>query len=330
MSGRAATMHRVLFIRTDRLGETLLNLPAVAALKASLPQGTVTMLVQPELAPLLRAVPMVDDVLTWSGGTEDLWWWRALWLGGRLRRGGYQAAIISNPKRELHAAVWLAGIPRRVGYDRKWGDLLTHRLPDRKALGDRHEVDYNLDLIEALGLPRAVPLWRWPAFEPEWATVHPLLAAQGLAPDRPLLLVHPWTSNPIKQWPLARFRRLMQLAVERRPLQVVVVGGPEARARVSEVWPGPGPVADLVGRIDLRQLAALLQRARLLVSNDSGPVHLAASLGTPTVVLFGTRGLAAGPRRWGPWGEGHSVISNSSLDAIGVEDVWDVVQAKLG
>ena len=85
----------------------------------------------------------------------------------------------------------------------------------------------------------------------------------------------------------------------------------------------------MAGRTSLPQLAATLQRAKVLVSNDSGPVHLAAALGTPVVALFGTTDPAAGPRRWGPWGAGHTVIWKETMDAITVAEVLEAVQAQL-
>jgi ADP-heptose:LPS heptosyltransferase len=85
----------------------------------------------------------------------------------------------------------------------------------------------------------------------------------------------------------------------------------------------------MVGRLTVRQLAALLQQVGLLVSNDSGPVHLAAAVETPTIVLFGTSDPAAGPRRWGPWGQGHRVIWKASMEAIQVDEVVDAVRSQL-
>jgi len=114
-------------------------------------------------------------------------------------------------------------------------------------------------------------------------------------------------------------------------LPVVLIGGPEEQGLVPHVLPADHPrVVNLVGRVSLRQLAAVLRRARCLVSNDSGPVHLAAAVGTPAVVLFGTPTAAAGPRRWGPWGLNHTVISQPSMEAISVADVLTAVQHTLG
>jgi ADP-heptose:LPS heptosyltransferase len=140
-----------------------------------------------------------------------------------------------------------------------------------------------------------------------------------------LIVVHPWTSNPLKQWPVDRYRQLIQVLVERFVVQVAVVGGPEARDQAQRLCSAGLPVANLVGRISLRQLAALLRHARLLVSNDSGPVHLAASLSAHTIVLFGSSDPSTGPRRWGPWGLGHTVICRPSMETITVEEVLAAV-----
>jgi ADP-heptose:LPS heptosyltransferase len=277
----------------------------------------------------LTSVPWVDRVITLRQASSNPWWARAFQLGRTLRSYRFDLAVVSNPKKELHIAVYLAGVQWRVGYDRKWGCLLTHRLSDRKALGDRHEVEYNLDLVRALRLPTSVPQWRWPCFEREQADVFQLLEQQGIKSSEPFIAVHPWTSNPIKQWPVDRYRTLIQRASERLSVRIALIGNPEERHHAKTVLPCGVPVADLVDRLTLRHLAALLQRARLLISNDSGPVHLAAALNTKTVVLFGMPSAATGPHRWGPWGEGHTVIWKRAVDAITVDEAFTALQRAL-
>ncbi len=325
-----STIHRVLFIRTDRLGETLLNLPAIVTLKRAFPHASLTFLVQPELASLFQDVSDVNHVITCAPDAQQSWWGRARALAQVLKPLQFDVAVISNPKKELHLAVWLAGIRWRVGYARKLGRwLLTHRLQDRKALGERHEVEYNLDLVQALGLPRSIPQWGYPRLVHEQVEVQQLLEQQGIRPSDPFIAVHPWTSNPLKRWPPERYTALIRYAREQLAIQVVMIGGPEEAAEGHSVLPVGMPVANLTGRLTLRQLTALLQRARLLISNDSGPVHLAACVSTRTLVLFGTPNPANGPRRWGPWGDGHMVIWKPSMDEIRVDEVCAALQQAL-
>ena len=317
-------LNRILFIRTDRLGETLLNLPAIAALHAARPEAAITLLVHPDVQPLLKEIPGIAEVWTHAPGPRAWWWLRAWRLARRLRRAGFDLAIISNPMKELHLAVWLAGIPARVGYARKWGRLLTHRVPDGKALGQRHEVEYNLELLRAVGMPTAVPAWWLPRRPADEEAVARVLAQRGIAAADSVLVIHPWSSNPVKEWPLDRYHQVVRQLASQGARRMVVIGGPEERLRARAVagW----PVVDFVGQLTLPQLAALLRRATLMLSNDSGPVHVAAAVGTPTVTLFGTVEAATGPQRWGPWGQGHAVIWKPSMEAIGVEEVVRAVQ----
>lgn len=324
------TIHRILFIRTDRLGETLLNLPAIVALKQALPHASLTLLLQPELAPLFHGAPGIDGVIVYEPAATSSSWGRARVLAKALKSHGFDLAVISNPKKELHLAVWLTGIRWRVGYARKLGRwLLTHRLQDRKALGERHEVEYNLDLVRVLNLSASAAPYMFPPFTREQADVVQLLERQGIKASKPFVAIHPWSSNPVKQWPADRFQSLIRQAIERLGISVVVIGGVEEAARAREVLPAGMSVANLAGQLKLRQLAALLQMARLLVSNDSGPVHLAAAVNTRTLVLFGTTTPATGPRRWGPWGDGHAVIIRPSMEAISVEDVLEGLARQL-
>ena len=320
---------RILFVRTDRLGDVLLNLPAVAALRAACPAAHVTMMVHPNLGALLEGSPEVDELMAYQDDSRRPWWWAAAGLACRLRAKRFDVAILSTSKKEFHVAAFLAGIPQRVGYDRKWGWLLTHRLPDAKALGERHEVEYNLDLIKPLGRPSSVPSWRWPQLEHEQLDVARLLEQHGIRAVEPFIVLHPWTSNPRKQWPLPRYQDVARRIAEELRHPVIVIGGPEEQPRVGEVRPDTDAVVNLVGQLTLKQLAALLRRAKLLVSNDSGPVHLAASVGTRTVVLFGTADPGDGPRRWGPWGSGHTVICKPCVEDITVDDVLAAVRRSL-
>jgi ADP-heptose:LPS heptosyltransferase len=169
------------------------------------------------------------------------------------------------------------------------------------------------------------PQWNLPPFAERRRETALLLRQQGIDRGDGLVAVHPWTSNPKKQWPLERFQAVADAMAAHAP--VVIIGGPEhaGQARALQAGRKPG-IADLVGQLTLPQLAGLLQACRVIVSSDSGPVHLAAAVGTPAVALFGTTDPSAGERRWGPWGDEHLVIRKPTMDAINVNDVLDAVR----
>lgn len=321
---------RILLVRTDRLGETVLNLPVAAALKQAFARAAVTWMANPTLMELVQGAPGVDRVLAYGGEGGGPWWRRAVSLATSWRSEQFDVAVISNATKECHVAAWLAGIPVRVGYDRKWGWLLTHRLEDRRALGERHEVEYNMQLLAALGVTGpTLPVLHLPVSNEAEGRLDRIIQACGLTSRDRIVAVHPWTSNPRKQWPAERFQALVSRLEGLAGVRTVLVGGPETAARAHEVMPlSPSTVINLVGRLSLPELAACLARARLLISNDSGPMHVAAAVGTLVVVLFGTADAGSHPRRWGPWGSGHTVI-HKPLEQISVDEVFSAAQRYL-
>jgi heptosyltransferase-2 len=281
-------------IRNDRMGDLLMSLPAVHEIRRAFPEAELTLLVQEGLRPLLEGHPDIDRLLAWDTkegvdcGRILQWAWTVRWVW-RLRRYRFDSVIIFNPTRLFHVATFLAGIPTRIGYRRKTGILLTGSLPDTKAQRNLHEVDYNLELVRLLGIRPSTPVMALPMRPEAEAEAEGLLEGCGFTSmSRPIAL-HPWTSNPVKAWPMEAFcavaRRLDEMGQS-----ILIIGGLEA-VPLMEQWRaemGPDPphrTMDLVGRTPLRVLPALLRRCAVLVSNDSGPVHVAAAVGTETVVV---------------------------------------------
>lgn len=319
---------QIVFVRTDRLGETLLTLPVVHVLRQAFPQAHLTLMIHRSLQELFVGHPDVDEVVPEPVSSGS--WWRRAWRLSRVWRSWHPDLIIfSNPKKEYHVGGWLAGIPNRVGYDRKWGRLLTRRIPDRKALGERHEVEYNLELLRAVGIPVPATIpFQLSVSQEEQHHLSQLLQDLSARTDDCVVAVHPWTSNPKKQWPVERFETLLERLSGLSGVTPVMVGGVEETQK-AEVMAGRGKrLVNLVGRLSLRECAACLHRVRVLVTNDSGPMHLAAAVGTPVVALFGTEDPGSHPRRWGPWGSGHTVI-HKPLEQITVEEVLVAAQRYL-
>lgn len=131
----------ILVIRSDRFGEFLLNIPAIRALKDAYPQSVLTLAVNAQVCELAaRGLEWVDQVLDWDQ------------IKGSLGKYKFDLAVVLNPTKEAHQKIFWAHIPVRLGYDRKWGILLTHKIKDTKHLGNRHEVEANLELVGLLGV----------------------------------------------------------------------------------------------------------------------------------------------------------------------------------
>ncbi len=306
-------LRRILMVRTDRMGDLLMTLPAVRCVREELPQAELTLLLQRGMRDLLEGHPDLDRILEWNPD-EGKPWGASFRNAARLRPFRFDVAVVFNPTRLFHAAVFLAGIPVRIGYRRKWGQLLTHSIPDTKGDRNLREVEYNLELIRLLGLAGRSPELRLPPRPETDSEARRILQSWGLDGSRPIVALHPWTSNPSKAWPVESFGALSR-RIAQRGAQPLLIGEPPPGPADDWLSRFPPEAANLVGQVPLRALPGLLRRCSLLVSNDSGPVHVAAAVGTPTVVIS-PRGHGRQLQRWRPWGESHRLLLDPTVEEV--------------
>ena len=287
----------ILVIRNDRFGELLLNIPAFRALKESFPGSQLTLAVSFANKELAECIECIDKVVVWNDDFKK-----------SLRKQKFDLCVVLNPAKEAHWACFWAGIPKRAGYDRKWGILLTHKMQDNKNLGFKHEVESNLDLVGLIGAntgDKEIRLGKLPEYSNSEYS-------QAIA-------VHPFTSDPVKQWPIERFQELIRRLAQDPGVKVLIVGKEEKEAKqFDNLAKG---VVNLINKTSLVELAQILKLSKLLVSCDSGPMHLAAAVGTPVLALFRNDLQGKTARRWGPWGNGHIVIEKSRLADIAIDEV---------
>ncbi len=311
----------ILVFRNDRLGEFLLIIPALRALKKVF-QVKITVVVNPYLKELAKYIPEVDEVLIWGRKKHCL---REIFsFSYLLRREKFDLAVIFNPTKEAHLISFLAGIPLRLGYDRKWGFLLNRKIKDEKAQGKFHEVEYNLQLVKEIGAYAEDLSLRIELPQEELKKTQDFLNSQVLEPKN-YIVISPFCSNPLKEWPLKNFLELAEKLG--KDIRVVVTGSGEDQERGSlfNSLKERG-VLNLIGKTDLLQLAGILKYAKLLISNDSGSVHLACCVGIRTIVLFGNTNPSQSSQRWGPWGKDHIVIEKPQVSQIKVEEVLRILE----
>jgi len=319
MSINHESIKNILVVRNDRFGEFLLNIPALRALKETFINARIIAVVSPYVKELAECVPFVDEVIEWASKKHALK--EKLRLIGNLRKRSIDIAIMLNPSRDFNIFTYLAGIPTRVGYDRKWGFLLTHKIKDKKYLGEKHEVEYNLELV---GLIQAETEDKTLFLEIDSS----IPGSFDIKDNDNLVVVHPWTSDPLKQWPTDNFRKLSKRLIKEKNLKIAIVGGKEELNKSKELF-SDSNLINLTGKTTLKQLAALLNKSRLLISGDSGPVHLACAVGTPVIAIFRSDITAKSPRRWGPWGGRNFVIEKNKLCDISVDEVLEIVKEVL-
>jgi heptosyltransferase-2 len=266
------------------VGDAVMALPVIPGLTCLFPQARITVLAVPRVAPLFQAHPQVTDIIVYPSGREK---WRLLFG----LRGRFDLGLVLPNSLESALSLWLAGAKARVGYNTDGRRVfLTAALDGRQNLKGLHTVFYLLGVLRAFG---EISDFTPPSL---------YLTASEVAEAQALLTLHageaqgPWVAlspgaayGPAKRWPPERFAAVGARLREELGGQLVLLGGPEDRPVAEEVKRYlHEECLDLVGRTTLRQAMAALSRMKLLITNDSGLMHMAAALEVPLVAVFGS------------------------------------------
>jgi len=284
---------RILIRASNWLGDAVMSAPAVRAIKRGRPDAHVTILTPAKLADLWRSEGDVDEVMAIEAGES------VFAVARRIRRG-FDAAIVFPNSFRVALEVWLAGIPRRVGYPGHARSALLNQVWREKKKAaqsgpQRHQVHHYLQLAEFIGAEISTAL----ALEPQRTPIARLDAPPVLG------LCAGAEYGPAKRWLPERFAEVMRLVHERHQGEWKLFGVAKDREVIDAITTAAGvPALDLVGKTTLAELIAELRTCRLLVTNDTGTMHLAAHLGVPVVAIFGS----TEPALTGPLGDAHRVL----------------------
>lgn len=292
------TSRRILCVRLDTIGDLLMTSPAIRAVKESGPGRHVTLLTSTAGAATAALIPEIDDVIVY-----DSPWMKAtaprassapeLAMIARLRAGNFDAAVVftvfsQNP---IPATMlcYLADIPLRLAHcHENTYQLLTDWVPDPEPQGGiRHEVQRQLDLVAAVGYE--TPNTHLSLRVPPEADRHvaAVLGELALDPARPWLVLHAGATASSRRYPPEYFAAAAHTLVSEDGWQIIFTGSPSESDLIARIQAHMGaPSHALIGTLDLAALAALIARAPLLLTNNTGPAHIAAAVGTPVVDIY--------------------------------------------
>lgn len=291
-------VQRLLVVRLDNLGDLLMSTPAIAALRRGLPKARITLLTSAAGARLAPHLPDIDETLThdaaWVANAAPASPAAERALVDTLAARRFDAAVVFTvcTQSALPAALLLrlAGIPLRLAHARENPyALLTdwQRETDLDLATARHEVRRQLDLVASVGFAADDERLRFVLKPEDVRRVGDRLYGAGVEPQRPLVVVHPGASAASRRYPPERFGIAAQRIAEQAGAAVVFTGSADEAPIIEAARAAMrSPAVSLAGRLSLGELAALIARAAALVSNNSGPVHLAAALATPVVDLY--------------------------------------------
>lgn len=345
MSGQ---IKKILIIKPSALGDIIQALPAACCLARSFPDAQIHWFVRPEYAPLLENHPCIHKIVIFDRRKLGEWWYKPsafaelVRLTCQLRKDKYD--IIFDFQGRFRSAIftWFSGCRQRFGLARTQeftAPFYTHRIA--QSANSVHLVDYFLDIVCAAGAKRG---------EAEF----------GLRPDtqavdesRKILTSHrantgnyavfvPAATVEAKRWPIENFAVLVDKVHKKYQCSIAAVGVESERAIAEELEVlADAPVINLAGRTNIKQLVALIAGAKIVVSNDTGPAHIAAALGVPMVLIFGL----TNPSRVGPYGRKETIAAIEAdkrggevesktpacdIKNVAVESVFELIRKQLG
>jgi len=318
-----------------QLGDVVLSLPALAAIRKRFPRARITVAVGKPGADVVALSGSADDTfvvdrVALRDGFKPLSVLRVFQIVKDVRAKRFDFVIDLHSLSETNLLGFFSGAPKRL-YSRRPGrslDFLANfnpRPPVETDHRQRHLIDRYLDVLGPLDIRDAerLPILRSRAVDD--AVVERILVKAKAAAGAPLVGLFPGAGHASRRWPLKQFASLADFLIRNDEVKVLVFVGPEERELIKDIRRQFPPSVVVLDQLSIPQLAAAQARLVALVSNDTGPMHIAAAVGTPVVLLLDKRA----PESYLPQGDFHRVIYNNVIDDISVDEVYAATRSIL-
>jgi lipopolysaccharide heptosyltransferase I len=330
--------HKIAIVRLGSIGDVVNTLPLLNRLRAGYPQSRITWIVEEKSAAILEGHPALDSLIVFPRSQPGCW----LQFATQLRSAGFDLVLDCQRMLRSGVLVRLSGAPYRIGFDRgrcREGSWIftTHRIHPNHNPGVM--IERFLEFADFLELPPTKVSWDISIGQVEHERVSQVVGIQGSSS----IAINVGASKSEKLWPAEHFIEVIRLLQPHWNGRLVLTGAMADEALAARIAGETGAL-DTVGRFSLRELAALLGQAALVLSCDSGPLHLAVAMGTPVIGLYGP----SDPGRTGPYGQANWVLSGwggsrcrscrrwcgdpytPCMRSISPEMVFDKIEKRLG
>ena len=298
------SLQKILIRGPNCVGDSVLAIPAMKAVRAHFPGAEITLLVRPWVAGLFTSAPFVDKVWSETKPSSLADWIR---ITRDVRNRRFDLALLLPNSFESALMMFLGGVPRRIGYatdGRQW--MLTNAVATGKEA--QHQVHYYLDLVKVLSATAERPSIEIEATSEERDNARTLLAEEGVPRTARFLVLNPGAAyGSAKRWHEDRFANVAGNLARELDLYVAMIGSEAERPIANLIRERmKSPTAMLSGKTSLETLIGVLAESSLMITNDSGPMHIAAALGVPTVAIFGS----TDERVTGPYGPRTRIVKH--------------------
>ncbi len=300
---------RILVTRNDKLGDVVVSTPVFLSLRHSFPDAHIAALVSPAGFEAVKDNPRLNEVLVDDKQGEHRARRGFKQLVAEVKKRNFDSALILFSDWRMGRLCMLAGIPERIGPASKLAQLFyTRRIRQRRSRSIKHEADYNLELAGELGavIVRKTELWT-SAFVKQKA--EQFFNKLNLDPKQPIVGIHPGGGGSSRNWSVEKYAELANELTDKLGVTVFITNGPgeeELVERLADML--TAPAYSYPNHYGIQFLAELIKRFKVFVSANTGPMHIAAAVGTPSVSFFSPL-IVTRPKRWGPIGNSNIVLS---------------------
>ena len=299
---------KILLVRTDRIGDVVLSLPMAELVKKKYSQCKVSYFIREYTRTLVESNPFVDEVIL-AAESDD----KILIIANlqKIKSGKFDTCVVINPTLKIATIMFLAGIKNRIGTGYRWYSFLFNKkVYEHRKYGDRHELEYNINLLTQIGINTDISLknikFNLTTNENSLRNVESLLAENGYKPGNKIVVIHPGSGGSSVDLPKEKLIQLTKMIITIEKVTVVITGSKNEFGLCKE-FEVSDSVINLAGQLDLNLLKALIKKSNLFISNSTGPMHIAAAFGVYVIGFF-PKILSCSQNRWGPYTEKKSIF----------------------
>ena len=302
-------VHKILVIKLRAIGDVLLSTAVLPDLRKAFPDAAIDFLTEKPSRQVVEGNPEISSAIVYDGRKQN-----GAGLIADIRGRKYDLVIdlFGNPRSAL--VTLFSGARYRVGYRFGWRRYCYNIVVTPRG-GEVHNIDFNLDALRAIGIPVGHPTASFTIDAEAEAFAERFYSGSGLD-CRSVVALNPGGGWYTKRWPSCQYVALGGMLAEKYNTQIIVLWGPGEQETAREIISQMRSKALLIPAADLKQLAAIIKQCAAMVTNDSGPMHIAAAVGTPVLAIFGP----TIPDLQGPVGDKHVVIQNQKLVCLGCND----------
>ncbi len=299
---------KILIVRTDRIGDVVLSLPLAELIKKKYPGCEVAYYIRGYTSALLEGHPFVDEVII-----ADEYKGKILFVKNlkKIKSKNFDVSIVVNPTLKISAIMFLAGINNRIGTGYRWYSFLFNRkVFEHRKYGEKHELEYNLNLLDKLGIENGVisnkTNFHLSVDANSSEKINLILANCGFKPGEIIIIIHPGSGGSSVDLPKEKLIELTGLLSNLKDVKIVITGSKNESGLCKE-FEVSDSVINLSGQLDLSLLKALIKKADIFISNSTGPMHIAAAFGIHVIGFF-PKILSCSQKRWGPYTEKKTIF----------------------